>query len=345
MKILNLCLVATTLALGFTSAVETVSYTNYIRQYQMPQGTTWDASSTIAANGSKLSDLAINPGGARFDLWTVKSSSVSGLTSYLLDSSYVGTYVPIATVAVRSEDATGVVPRTRADRPFYVDVTVSGLLAGANDPEPSKSVNFLHHVQSYGSSGTGVGIDRTQATLLTQTSTTTNGTQNLTFTLTAIPGGNRSKIRGEERFSIFSLEDYQAPASQLASKYIQIWPVADGTISGIAQSQLVRFSMPALTLDLKDLYPNSTTYAQVYKGNPVLGTTGIIVPGSSLIISDSVPNSRTLSLSSYDNIFTSEGVWTMELITKTPFGTDRLAYLSFTLDRTIKMNVAVTTIE
>ncbi len=345
MKSLLPCIAAAALSCGLGFAVETISYTNYLRQYQMPEGTTWDASSTVAAVGSKFSDLAINPGGARFDLWTIKSSSVSGLTSYLLDSSYVGTYVPVATVVVSSQDTTGVVPRTRADRPFYVTVTVAGLLAGATDPEPSKSVKFLRHVQSYGTNGTGVGIDRTQATLLTQTSINTNGTQNLTFALTSIPGGNRSKVRGEERFSVFSLEDYQAPESQLASKYIQVWPVADGTISGLTSNQLVRFAMPSLTLALNDLYPNSTTYAQAYKGNQVLGTTGTIIPGSSLIINDSIPNSRVLTLSNYDSVFDSEGVWTMELLTKTPFGIDRLAYVSFTLDRTIVLNGAMTTTE
>lgn len=345
MKTLVRCIITASLACGSGFAVETITYANYIRQWQMPSDVTWDASSAVTANGTRLSALAINPGGARFDLWTMKSSSLTGLTEYLLASSYVGTYVPIATVVVRSEDGSSAVPRTRADRPFYVDVTISGLRSGATDPEPSKRVKFLRHVQSYGAGGTGVGIDRTQATLLTQSSITTNGLQNLTYLVNSIPGANRAKVRGEERFSVFSLEDYQAPESQLASQYIQVWPVADGTISGIAQNQLVRFSLPPVTLTLNDLYPNSTTYAQVYKGNPVLGTTGTIVPGSGLVISDSIPQSRVLSLMNYDSVFTSDGKWTMELLTKTPFGIDRLAYITFDLDRTIEMNGTFTTIE
>lgn len=330
---------------GSALAQETVSYVNYIRQFQMPADTTWDASDTVAANGTKLSALAINPGGARFDMWTMKSSSVTGLTEYLLDTSYVGTYVPISSVVIRSEDNTSAIRRTRADRPFYVDVTVSGLLSGASDPEPSKSVKFLRHVQSYGAGGTGVGIDRTQATLMTQSSISTNGTQNLTFLVNAIPGADRTKVRGEERFSIFSLEDYQAPESQLASQYIQVWPVADGVISGIAQNQVIKFAVPALTLTLNDLYPNSTTYAQVYKGNAVLGTSGKIIPGSALVISDSVPQSRVLALANYMDVFDSDGRWTIELLTSTPFGIDRLAYVSFDLDRTLDVNGTVTTIE
>jgi hypothetical protein len=317
-----------------------MDYTNFIRQVQYPSGVVWDAS--VDSSGQQLSALAIDPGGAQFELWTVKSDT---MTSYLLGSNYVGTYIPVATVVVRSEDGSSTIPRTRADRPFYVDVTISGLLNGDTDPEPSKSVKFLRHVQSYGVGGTGVGIDRTQAILLTQTSIATNGTQNLTFAINSVPGADRSKVRGEERFSIFSLEDYQAPESLIAGDFIQIWPVADGAIAGISPNQLIRYSLPKLTLTVNDLYPNSTTYAQVYKGGAQLGVTGKIVPGSALVINDSVPQSRVLLVDKYDSVFDEDGRWTMELLTVTPFGTDRLAYVSFDLDRTIKMNGNFTTIE
>jgi hypothetical protein len=345
MKNLFKYITAASLLCGTALEAQTVSYVNYIRQFQMPADVTWDASDTVAESGSKLSALAINPGGARFELWTVKSSSTTGLTAYPLESCYVGTYIPVCEVAIRSEDGTSPIPRTRADRPFYVDVTVNGLLNGATDPEPSKSVKFFRHVQSYGAGGTGVGIDRTQATLLSQSSITTNGMQTLTYLVNSIPGAVRTKIRGEERFSVFSLEDYQAPESQLASQFIQVWPVADGTISGIANNQLIKFALPPVTLALNDLYPASTTYAQVYKGSPVLGTKGAVVPGSAVVISDSIPQNRLLSLTNYDSVFTSDGRWTMEIVTVTPFGTDRLHFISFDLDRTINMNTTVTTIE
>lgn len=324
---------------------QTPVYTNFIRQTQFPTEVIWDAS--VAAQGQQLSALAINPGGARFDLWTVKSTP---LTNYLLDTAYVGAYVPVATVAIRSEDPYSVIPRTRADRPFYVDVTVSGLLSGATDPEPSKSVKFLRHVQSYGVGGDGVNVNRTQATLLTQSTINQNGGPNtLTFALTSVPGADRSKVRGEERFSIFSLADYQAPESQIASQFIQIWPVADGAVSGISANQLIRYALPQLTITLNDLYPNSTTYAQVYKGTPRLGVEGTVVPGSAVVVNDTVPQNRVLVLDGYDAAFgngaDADGQWTMELLTSTPFGIDRLFHVTFNLDRTIVVNGSFTTIE
>jgi len=329
------------LALGSAglTAQTTSTFTNFIRQVQLPSGVQWDVS--VAATGQQQSALAINPGGARFELWTVNSSP---LTNYLLDSKYVGSYVPIGQVVIRSEDPYATIPRTRADRPFYVDLTVSGLLTDPTAPAAAKSVNFMHYKQSYGTGGTGVGLDRTAATLISTASIAANGTQTLTYSMTALTGTPQTKVRGEERFSLYSLDDYQAPADLLGSLFIQIWPVADGTLTGITSGQVVRFVAPTETITLNDLYPKSTTYCQIYKGAASLGTVGTVVPGSSLVLNETVPQSRVLTLTNWDKIFDADGLWTLELVTSTPFGVERLAYVTFTLDRTIQVNGNVTTI-
>jgi hypothetical protein len=335
-----------------TAATEIV-YTNFIRQFQTPSNVVWDASASVASQGAQPSDLAINPGGARFELWTVSNTP---LVSYLLATAYVGTYVPVARVTVRSEDPYPTIPRTRADRPFFVDYEVSGLLTGASDPVASKSVNLLRHVQSYGVKGTGINLDRTQATLVSQATISSNtaAPQTLSYTLTSIPNGDRSKVRGEERFSIFTFQDtrtsttgitYTVLPTEISSKFIQIWPVADASISGIANNQMIRFAMPTITFTLNDLYPSSSTYAQAYKGNPQLGTSGTVIPGSSLVIDDSLPQDRTLIVNDYDQVFNEDGRWTIEILTETPFGTDRLAFVSFDVDRTIQVNGTFVTIE
>lgn len=337
--IISRSIICSLLGASFCGA-QTTTFTNFIRQVQFPSKVQHDV--TVAASGQDPSELAIDPGGARFELWTFESGTPD---SILLASTYVGTYIPVATIQVTTEDLAAPVLRTRADRPFTVNITLEGLLNGATDPEPSKSVKFLRHVQSYGVGGTGADLDRTQAILHTQSSINTNGTQTLHFLVNSVPGADRSKVRGEERFSAYSLADYQAPESQLDAQTIQIWPVADGSISGIASNQLIRFALPQVTLTLNDLYPSSTTYAQVYQGSPSLGVKGKIISGSAVVVSDSVPQDRVLILKGYDDVFDADGLWTMELLTVTPFGTDRLAYVSFNLDRTINVNASVTTID
>ena len=308
-------------------------YTNFIRQVQLPSGVQWDA--TVAVNGEQNSMLPLDVGGARFELWTVLSEP---LTSYLLDTRFVNAYAPAADVVIRSEDPYYVIPRTRADRPFFVDITVSGLLSGAGDSDAFKAVKLLRHVQSYGPGGFGEHLDRSQATLWSQSLLAENGTRTLTYALTSVPSEDLTKVAGEERFSVFSLSDGQSAESQIASRYIQIWPVADAEIAGITQGQKIRFKLPQLTLTLNDLYPESQTYAQVYRGNPQLGVEGTIIPGASLVVSDSIPKSKVLVLSDYDAVFDGDGSWTMEVLTKTPFGIDRLAYVTFEIDRTIAVN-------
>lgn len=338
--------VMTSLICGVHAQVANSNYTNFIRQVQLPDE---DIQRDVAVPsvGQIESPLEINPNGARFELHTVQAVPFQ---SRLLDTRYVGAYVPLAEVAIRTEDTSSAVPRTRADRPFYVDYTTSGLFDAADTtaPDSAKSVKFYHHVQSYGDDGDGTNIDRTQAILSTQVFLTENTEQpeTLTYAVTIIPGADRSKIRGEERFSVFSLEDYQAPESQLASQTVQIWPVADGTISGLSDGETIEFSTPTLTLAINDIYPDARVYAQVYKGEKRDdGHVGTVVPGSAVAVNESVPQNRLLSVSDWDSVLTENGTWTMELLTFTPFGIDRLDWVTFNVDRTITVRASVTTSE
>ena len=328
-----------------TSAAQNTSegYTNFILQVQLPyEPDRITRQVYVSQAGEQLSPLEINPGGARFELHTVKDTP---LTSYLLDTKYVGAYIPIASVVIRSEDPYAAIPRTRADRPFHVDITMSGLRSGADDPAASKQVKVLRHVQSYGT-GDGTAVDRSQATLESQSTLTANGMTTLSYPVTSIPGADLTKIRGEERFSVFSLDDYQAPSSQLASMFVQVWPVAYGSISGITNGETIQFTAPTLTVAANDLYPGSTVYTQVYQGSQALGTTGTILPDATEVLTSyTVPQNRLFTVSNWDHMITGDGIWTVELLTATPFGVDRLGWVSFNVDRTITVNGSVTTIE
>jgi len=341
MRTLKLLIIAAVLAFAPQAQSET-TFTNFIRQVQYPAELVYDM--TVPQVGEEPSPLPIEDGGARFELWAVASNGET-ITSYLLSSKFVGTYIPVATLNITSEDTTSSNPRTRADRPFSVTYDVQGLLNGIDDPKPSKSVNLYWHVQSYGEDGNGENIVPANATLVDSATISENGAVTLNFNLTSVPATDISKARGEERFTIYSLEDFQAPASEIVGNTIQIWPVANGTIAGINTGDLVRYQVPQLTLTLNDLYPSSTTYAQVYTGEAILGTVGKIIPGSALVIDEPSPRDHTLVVDNYAQSLGADGVYTIELLTKTPFGIDRLAYVTFNLDRTMKINGSFSTIE
>lgn len=273
------------------SVVRADDYTFFVRQLQMPDEVAWDV--TIAQAGSRQSPLAINPNGARFELWTVRSNP---LTSYLLDTTYVNSYIPVAQLQITSADPYTVIPRTRADQPFNVAITVSGMSVDPTSPDAARSVKILRHVQAYNGNDNGTNVNRSQATLLSQGSLNNNGTHLLNYPVTSIPGSDRTKVRGEERFTVFSLADFQAPESQLVSKFVQVWPLSTVSLNGISSGQIIKGNAPNINIHLDDLYPDSYTYVQVYPGGQQLGTTGTKVPGSAIVVDNSVPRSEHLLL-------------------------------------------------
>jgi hypothetical protein len=130
------------------------------------------------------------------------------------------------------------------------------------------------------------------------------------------------------------VEDYDLPSSVISSRFIQIWPVADAVIIGIADGQTIGPVVPSVTFQLNDLYPDSTTWAQVYKGASQSAATGRTVPGSMVEINSATPQNRVVVVGNYLPLFDSDGLWTMEILTRTPFGTDRLSSVSFTVQGT-----------
>lgn len=320
-------------------------FVNQIVQHQVTSGVDWFV--TVEPSGQdQLAPYPIEDGGARFELWSTRQSPRQ---EYLLDHQYVGTYVPQAQVTITSQDPYVTVPRTRADQPFTVTVTVSGMSLNPEAPTAARTVNLMRHVQSYGPDGDGLGIDRSGATLLSEGSLSSDGHETRVFDfvydLSSIPGADRSKIRGEERITVESLPDYQVYAAQLGSMYIQVWPVADGTLKGLEEDQQLRFETPALTVELNDLYPDSLTYVQVYEGTEDLGREGVVIGGSAIAINDAVPQDRVLVIKDWDKVIETSGVYTMEILTETPFGVDRLDYLTFGIDRDIEVNSGVSTME
>jgi len=341
MKRLIPALAAITIAATPVAQAETTEgYINFLRQVHLLTGIQRDTS--IDNAGSRDAFFPIIFGGSRFELHTVKQSP---LTSYLLDTEYVNTYTPTASVTIESDDPFTGTPRTRADQGFTVRVTVGGMISDPAVQEAARFISFNRHVQSYGPNGTGENLNRDQATLLEQSYIGDNGVTSFTYSINEIPGAARTKIRGEERYSLFSLPDWQVEAGHLATETIQIWPVASGTIDGVQNGETIKTRIPQVTVALRDLYPDSTTFMHVYEGPQVIGTIGQIVLGSAVVVNDSTPQNRDLTISKWDELFTSDGEWTVEVLTQTPFGTDRLTWTTVTYDRAIEINGTVTSAE
>jgi hypothetical protein len=330
---------------AFSAGQDATPYINQLAQVQidpkLPESEWPRWYAQIPDEGERESLLAIDPGGARFELWTIFEDA--NLTRHLLDTKYVSTYTPVADLMIVTEDPYKEIPRTRADRPFDVYIQPNGLRNDAEAPDAAKRVHVMRHVQSYGEDGNADSIDRTQAQLVQEVYLTENTTHHYTFPINAIPAADRTKVRGEECFSVYTIDDYQAEPSQLARMYVQVWPIARGAITGLTNGQLVRFDTPNVTVTLEDLYPDSSTYVQLYSGAPTLGTEGREIVGRTF--NEAVPQDLTLVLNKWDTMIDQDGQWTIEVLTKTPFGIDRLAYVTFNVDRSIEVQGTVTTLD
>lgn len=316
-------------------------YVNFVRQIQQNTGVSWDM--PVASQGAAASPLALELGGSLFQLWTIESITAK---DYLLDQKQVGVYLPSAVVNVITEDPYTRIPRTRADRPFTVKVKLDGLLSGTGILDAASRVLLQRHVAAY---PTGIfSLNPTQilaATPLSSSSLTKNGETVLNFPASAIPGSDPTKVKGEEYFVVHALADGNILQTQIAQGMVQIWPVSSGQISGIGDNDKVRYNMPRLTLSLTDLYPRSDTWVQIYKGSPSLGTVGETLRGSSLILDQDRSDSRILTVNDYDDQLKEDGVYTMELLTRTPFGVERLDYVTFEVDRKMEIRGQLSTIE
>jgi len=309
-------------------------YVTFIRQQQQESGVVWDM--PVDLIGEAMSPMNIELGGSLFQLWAIRSSPAQ---DYLLDQKLVGAYLPQAATVVISEDPTPGIPRTRADRPFVVRVEINGLLHGADLPDAATRVLFQRYAANYPEDGTSLSLDQAlDGTPVESSYIIENGTSVFTYQLTALDGPDPTKVRGEEHFLIHALPDGEVSQTQIASAMIKIWPVADGAISGLQAGEKIHGAPPILTVNLNDLYPRSDTYLLIHKGGPSSQATGDKIPGSILVLDQDTPEDRTLTIKDWGAVLTEDGVHTIELLTKTPFGIDRLDSVTFVVDRVLEVN-------
>ena len=312
----NLALI---LSLSTVSAFsQSSNFSNFVRQTQQGTGVVWDM--PVAAVGAASSALALEANGALFQLWTIQQSPVQ---DYLLDQKLVGAYLPTADVKVITLDPNGKVPRTRVDKPFTVEVTLAGLLTGSGIPLASTKVLFEQHIASYPAGQTTLVASQVESnTPLYSSYLTTNGKTVLNFPASSLTATDPTKALGEEHFVVHALSDGTITQTQLASKFVQVWPVASGLIKGIANNDLIRFEIPKIEILLNDLYPRSDTYLMLYEGSQYNGVTGTIV--KAYPVDRDTPESAVIPVTELNSKLTKDGTYTLAIVSQTVYGLELL---------------------
>ncbi len=265
--------------------------------------------------------------GAILQIWTVRDD---GGEEILTDERLVGVNAPKAAVTIRATDSYKGVPRTRVDQPFSVDFQVKNLPPGA-------SVLAEHHLAG---NPCTKSADSASTPPFSSGYIGKNGVTTVRYDASSIKEADPRKARGEERFAIHALSEKSFRRTRLAEATLTVWPMATASISGIVEGSVIRGIPAELTMAVDDLYPRSATYLTVHRVGGEPDSVGKLIPGSAILLNQEAPASLSIPITGHQPLFGRDGSYRIDLVTKTPFGAERLDSVSFTLKRTLQVNAA-----
>lgn len=317
---------------------------DFIRQIQNMGGATIISDIPVAAASGQVQSQALTADSAIFQLYATEAGPNNTQTLKKLDEKTVGTYLPVAQVQALSEDPY-FPARTRADRPYGIRLTIHGIPAAAPGqalPQPVKVFRGyrLYDPTTYLDAGTGGNY--------ADTFTFGNGEFTAGGILPQLPGERPTKACGEESFTAFLYSEGSSQASELAKATIQIWPVAEAQITVLEDGKVYRALPPHGSIVIRDMYPKSITYAQIYPGPKVTGTSGTPLPSTVVSHDTYLPQNANLALTDLDHMLEEDGQYTLEVLTITPFNggaPELLTSVSFWIKRSISINGMISTIE
>lgn len=171
-----------------------------------------------------------------------------------------------------------------------------------------------------------------------------NGTRRHTYSSGNIPGGDAHSDAGVETFKLYALADEFVAKTKLAEAQVQVWPLSKASFVGIEPGESYGI-LPEVKVELTGLYPTSKTWVQVYQGAEKLGTEGKKLTQSTIEVDDDVPRATNLVFRDLDASLSSDGLWTLEVLTETPFGIERLSHTTIEVGRAMELRGRFNTVE
>ena len=223
----------------------------------------WTMPGVVADNAEDiLVGRAVPEGGVVFNLSTTEQATG---TYHFLDSTPVGAYLPDATITVFTHDMTADVPRTRADRPYSVQVEVSGLyseetlaslsISDAQLRNAASEVRLQLFGQDYPEGEHALADGVVSVEHYAEYALTSNGihpTADTAGTLTFYSSLNPSSPEsghGEEHFVVSALSDGAVGESPLDSKHLEVFPVWSSDVSGLDNPVFVPYQHSGVLSD------------------------------------------------------------------------------------------------
>ncbi len=334
------------LALSLLLASPALQAADFIRQIQTVSGQSVIYDIPISNDQGSVNSKPLAAESAIFQLYT--STTTNGTTTLKkLDEKTVATFLPVVTATILSEDPY-YPPRTRADKPYGVRITVANMQPeSASVPDYAKKVQVARSYKLYDPAT--YAATTTTGTYADSSVLRANGTFTDNAILQRLPVTTPTKAVGEESFTLYLHPDLAAPQSELAKATVQIWPVATATINNIEEGKTYKWIPQDGNVVVNDIYPGSAIYAQIYKGPYVVGTTGTPLPETVVNYAGGyLPQKAQLPLTGLDSQMKEDGQYTVEFLTITPFNNrapEILTHVTFSIKRSIEVRGAVTSME
>jgi len=312
-----------------------------------------------ADSGQMISPHAMEGGesdSALFQLWGEEKSGGT-ITYRKLDEGVVGVLMPKVNIRVETvETVTGLhnVIRTRVDTPFRVIVEVRNIPhVSDNASDNARKVLFSH-------SGQGFDLDNRRSyspapgmedawTLFGEYEFSNNldhdyaPVPRMTMLHTVFEGDvDPSIIMGRERFTATTMPN-AGKVMELAREYIEVWPMASGSVEGIEPNTTVYEIPHNVTASVKDAYPYCEVFFSVWNSE----SEEIFRYPDSVLLRENVPQDITLELGAWmrENII-EDGEYIVLVEADTPFNPfslELLAEVPFSYRRTVEIRGNITT--
>lgn len=332
----------------------------WVRQTDLATGQIYDTP-IVGTGGTYTAPVRVNETGSLYELFARGTAWDNNI--YLLDTKLIGTYNPQVAISITTEDdyvrgdptSGNFVKRTRADRPFTVQIEVDGLVEASTST--SERTVYLAVQGRNADAQTYSLLDKPQ--YLLEDANLENGSYTLGPLYHQLSSPTLSTGNGEQSFTIVRYASYMVPDTILVQPKVEVWPVATASIDNIAANQVFIDRIPTVVITLENLYPDSYTYVQLYSGSQVLGTVGAVVGNTERRFgthyyphlsgeSTNVPQNLSISIDDLSNYASDDGIYTLEVITRTPFfgrAAERLTHVTFEVDRVISSRGQIRTTE
>jgi hypothetical protein len=334
-------------------------FVSFVRQTEYDTFVQWDV--PVARSGSMTSPQVLGELGSLYELVSVDKTSGEGIA---LDREFISTYSPTVSMSFETGDPYSVVARTRVDQPVTLRIKIEGASSAVNVYD---RLNIRHEGFLYPDGVLSpYELGDTETQFSNEYSLSTDGEIVMEFPSATLAATNSTQTEGLEMFQVEPAGDNNGQGNNLdgvdvsneglgnadwydasgaiddettaGGKYIkasvleratlQVWPVAEASLSGL-NSGVVYEDVPPISVALTDLYPDSRTYIRVYEGGPTASPTNPIVIGSTAaIINDVIPQDRVMVVEDLDEYLAKSGSYTVEVLHETPFGTDVLTQFS-----------------